>query len=645
MILPSTVTNKLNSAIKKCFKSSVGFQSSLPDSILHSHWGYRIFNIEDRQLQLHATELMNRLNMDNECGVTTRIRLQYLQNRIWSDEPIWQLSAESWHKFTHLGLNGQILALLAENDINFNVTTQNQFPICPIGGNISISKFMNSVTWYNINREACRKHKVLFIEQLINADMTKTLKWLNIDQVKPTSIIPYWFNEVCAEINTRWEEITQSADVNPFNRTQPIAPEIIKKQLMVATSSKNQVLIGRVYKNPRKLDTTIPIRHYVTDVMDDIRGSPIAPCDGCEFNEVRTKGLITQDKGEKLKGCIFDVNMDDIYTLPCRKSVVSLSNKNDRRQRNRLLLSPFSMNTFIKQSKSLEQENTIQDITPNNSYWNGILTFPIDIQKKIDDIQILLVNQKNISVYTDGSLSSKDQLKTKYTLQTDKSKVMSFGITFDISEIDTPIDICGRIEEICSINEQQLRDRKALFKWNNKNIDTSIKEFIKKKSEIKWLVKWRTQYRTNKWANQYIVNSTDWISTWEFIHDTKIVSNYTSTEDQKYRSFNIKILNDELPVMNNLNQRKPTVYTTNKCSFCKTRIEDSIHPFLCGEQAEKTKSKFESSLLDTILDHKGREMADKVKHDLNNFTNFKLDIPQQINGTSPTDTFGLIDYI
>ncbi|CAG8645075.1 9306_t:CDS:2, partial [Diversispora eburnea] len=342
-------------------------------------------------------------------------------------------------------------------------------------------------------------------------------------------------------------------------------PEIIKKQLMVATSSKNQVLIGRVYKNPRKLDTTIPIRHYVTDVMDDIRGSPIAPCDGCEFNEVRTKGLITQDKGEKLKGCIFDVNMDDIYTLPCQKSVVSLSNKNDRRQRNRLLLSPFSMNTFIKQSKSLEQENTIQDITPSN--------------------------------------------------------------------------------KICSINEQQLRDRKALFKWNNENIDTSIKEFIKKKSEIKWLVKWRTQYRTNKWANQYIINSTDWISTWEFIHDTKIVSNYTSTEDQKYHSFNIKILNDELPVMNNLNQRKPTVYTTNKCPFCKTRIEDSIHPFLCGEQAEKTKSKFESSLLDTILDHKGREMADKVKHDLNNFTVFKLDIPRQINGTSPTDTFGLMDCI
>ena len=47
MILPNTVINKLNSAIKQCFKNSVEFQSFLSDSILHSHWRYRIFNIKN----------------------------------------------------------------------------------------------------------------------------------------------------------------------------------------------------------------------------------------------------------------------------------------------------------------------------------------------------------------------------------------------------------------------------------------------------------------------------------------------------------------------------------------------------------------------------------------------------------------------
>jgi hypothetical protein len=244
MILPVQTVDLLNSKIRQCFKSCMGFQSSLPNSILHSHWGYRIFNIEDRQLQLHATELMNRLNMDNECGVITKIRLQCLQNRIWSTKPLWQLTTESWQRITNLGLDGQVIALLAKNDINFSITIQNQFPICPTGGNISVEQFMNSSDWYSNNRDACRKHKVLFIEQVINANMTKTLEWLNIDQEKPTSIVPHWFTELCKEINNRWEEVASSSDINPYNRIQPVAPEIVKKQLMVTINSDTQVLMS-----------------------------------------------------------------------------------------------------------------------------------------------------------------------------------------------------------------------------------------------------------------------------------------------------------------------------------------------------------------------------------------------------------------
>src|SRR4051812_14798447 len=278
MVLPEQTIDKVNSKIKQCFKSSMGFQSSLPDSILHSHWGYRIFNIEDRQLQLHATELMNRLNMNNECGTITKIRLQNLQNQIWSSEPLWQLTAESWKGITNLGLDGQIIALLAKNEINYNITTQNLFPICPTGGGISVEKFMNSQNWYKKNRKACCKHKVLFIEQMINANMTKTLEWLNIDQEKPTSTIPNWFKELKEEINNRWEEITRSSDLNPYNRIQQVAPEIVKKQLMVTVDSDTQILMGRVYKNPSETNTSVLIRHYVLDPMDNIRGSPIAPC-------------------------------------------------------------------------------------------------------------------------------------------------------------------------------------------------------------------------------------------------------------------------------------------------------------------------------------------------------------------------------
>jgi hypothetical protein len=190
-----------------------------------------------------------------------------------------------------------------------------------------------------------------------------------------------------------------------------------------------------------------------------------------------------------------------------------------------------------------------------------------------------------------------------------------------------------------------LKERKAVFIWNNRYIDTSIKEFVKKKSEIRWIAQWRTQYRIYKWANEKIFNSTDWISTWALLHGTKIISNYTSNEDQKYRSFNTKVLNDELPVMKNLNIRKPGVYKDNKCVFCKSCVEDSIHVFLCQDQAEKTKQKFENKLLDAILEYKDQKIADRVKLELLNKSIFKIDLLRQINGTSAEDMFDLTDCL
>ncbi|RHZ74829.1 hypothetical protein Glove_219g90 [Diversispora epigaea] len=82
IILNESVINKINVNIKGCFKNTVRFVLSLPNSILYLHWGYRLFNIENRQLQLHGIEFMNRLNMNNRCGITTKIRLQDLQNKM-----------------------------------------------------------------------------------------------------------------------------------------------------------------------------------------------------------------------------------------------------------------------------------------------------------------------------------------------------------------------------------------------------------------------------------------------------------------------------------------------------------------------------------------------------------------------------------
>jgi ribonuclease HI len=746
MILKDKLVDQVNAKIRQCFKNVIGFSRSIPNSILHSHWGYRIFNMEDRQLQLHATELMNRLNMNNECGLTTKIRLQSLQNRTWSTKSIWQMQTESWKGISNLGLNGRIIEMMGKYDINIQITSENKFPICPIGGNIPIETFMKSKKWYDTNREACQKHKVMFIEQLLNANMTKTLEWLRIDQINPTSIKPQWFKEVCEEVECRWEEIQQNNITNPFNRINRLAPETIEKTKLVSINSNTQILMGRVYKNPKEGSSAIPIRHYITDTIDGNEGSPIAPCDGCDLNESRATRFTNKNNSNLSKGCIFDTDIQNIYSLPHRKSVVSLSNKEDRRRRNRLLLSPFSMQTFMRQTVQNDKEIIQTGKEENTNYWKELVKFPLNLQGNIKELQDKLETHSIITAYTDGSLITKNQLKDTI-LSHDKGKIMGFGVTFVTPDLTTPIDIYGRIEgppsstraelwailiaiyiipkssyvkihtdsasaiwslkgfmenkkgkawsnyknptilqtiielikgkqikfdlikveahsgnslneradllakkgltcrDKCEINISILRDRKALFAWKNKHIDTSIKDFIKQRSEIKWLAQWRTQYRTYKWTNENIINSTDWKLTWSAIHGSKIVSNYTSNKDQQFRSFNIKIINEELPTMDKLHQRKPNIYINNKCVICEQQREDTLHIFLCGENIIKTQSTFKNRLLDVIGEHKGKKIVEIAKTKLLNMKIFEIDTIRIINGTISESNFSLIDCI
>src|SRR6266496_161435 len=96
--------------------------------------------------------------------------------------------------------------------------------------------------------------------------------------------------------------------------------------------------------------------------MDGIEGSPIAPCEGCELNEQRDTRFTKADSNKRSKGCIIDTDIENLFSFPKRKSRLSLSNKNDKRDRNRLLLSPFSMETFMRETTqhelTIEQEES-----------------------------------------------------------------------------------------------------------------------------------------------------------------------------------------------------------------------------------------------------------------------------------------------
>ncbi|RHZ76277.1 hypothetical protein Glove_199g214 [Diversispora epigaea] len=175
--------------------------------------------------------------------------------------------------------------------------------------------------------------------------------------------------------------------------------------------------------------------------------------------------------------------------------------------------------------------------------------------------------------------------------------------------------------------------------------DTSIKEFVKKRAEVKWITQWRLQYRTYKWMNENISDNTDWQTTWSMMHGTKIVSSFTNKEDQKYRSFNMKVLNDEPPVINNLHVRKSNIYRDNRCVLCKLMKEDSIHVFFCREEAIKTQAKLKSLILAAVAKHQGDTTLNELNNEINTAKYFDIDIVRQVNGTIEETEFSLVDCV
>ena len=138
MIISKTQCAEINSKILSFFKHKSGFAKTAINNLFYLTDGYKVFNIKDRQLQLHACNWVQRINATNVVGTTTRIRLQQFQNEAWQSESVLVdpllIKINLGHNFT-----GDILEHLKENGFTFPVTQANKdmlmLPssgICPI---------------------------------------------------------------------------------------------------------------------------------------------------------------------------------------------------------------------------------------------------------------------------------------------------------------------------------------------------------------------------------------------------------------------------------------------------------------------------------------------------------------------------------
>jgi hypothetical protein len=174
MILSEKECEKLNSKIRKSFKNRINMPSTLPNSITHADFRYKLFNIWDRQLLLHGTNWYARMNGHDICSITATIRLQQLQNAYWSHKSITESKLPFW-TYKQNNLSNDILNILKLQGITFQISNHMSLAQPPSGGLIPIEKIMTP-TWYNQNRQALKKRQILFIDEILNNNGTRILQ-------------------------------------------------------------------------------------------------------------------------------------------------------------------------------------------------------------------------------------------------------------------------------------------------------------------------------------------------------------------------------------------------------------------------------------------------------------------------------------
>jgi hypothetical protein len=80
----------------------------------------------------------------------------------------------------------------------------------------------------------------------------------------------------------------------------------------------------------------------------------------------------------------------------------------------------------------------------------------------------------------------------------------------------------------------------------------------------------------------YLTRSLSILHNWKYLNR----NNITSFQDLSQHTFNIKILNDALPVITNMKIRHDNKYTKMTCPSCSDKDEDFAHLHSCKSRSE-----------------------------------------------------------
>jgi len=295
IVLSQNTCNKILTSHIGLVKNKAKLNRTIPTSTLLYPQLYNIRNIWDIQLQHHITNFTKRLNSPDLLGTSTRIRLQQLQNNLWSptsilihDNPI----IDGPNKHT---VNFKIIQLFKHLGVMFTSNPLYNIPCTIQEGSISLESLLSSHSKYTTFKKQLRHHGILYLDQLTTFDNSCLLDWKHISpriNKIPKGKQPLWFTYLEDQVTSHSYNRTLYQNLHLPNTnyySYTTGHFSSRKKPWLITVLDNQIIIGKARRQPSPSGTVL-ITHWQCHIESQFtRLYPLSPtqsnaCSGCCLN-------------------------------------------------------------------------------------------------------------------------------------------------------------------------------------------------------------------------------------------------------------------------------------------------------------------------------------------------------------------------
>jgi ribonuclease HI len=145
--------------------------------------------------------------------------------------------------------------------------------------------------------------------------------------------------------------------------------------------------------------------------------------------------------------------------------------------------------------------------------------------------------------------------------------------------------------EVSKINNISCRSVKYIPEWKKVSLETPIRAFVKRIVQVTYKAEWTWIRKKNDEWHQFRIQKQNWSAFRELLESCRKQAH--SIKDNHLRLFKIKCIENLLPTVEILNQRRSHIYKNSLCKRCAKEKETYKHLLEC-EKAQVAMEKIEN---------------------------------------------------